>query len=201
MFAQNVFVLTTLLFSAAAAQAAPVLTLTPSGNVVGLPGNTVGWGFSITNDSGYIEITSAQFCLDPLALPACSLPTIGTFNDFISAFGSVVVGPPGGTLPETVSQAFDAVLFRGVGSFDIAPGATMFTSNFGQIVLTYNVFDADPNSPAGANEIFTGQTMTASAFVNVDRDLVSTQVPEPSALALASAGLALLWKARRNGHQ
>src|SRR6188508_1868977 len=62
------------------ASSAPVLTLWEPG-ITGEPGQQIGWGFSITNDSNYIEITSAQFCLDPVAFPACTQPIQGTFTD------------------------------------------------------------------------------------------------------------------------
>ena len=77
------------------AQGAVILTLIPTGgNLSGTPGSTVGWGFSISNDTDYLLVSSADFC-SGAALPPCPL-FIGTFDDFIAAqhpLDPVVVGP------------------------------------------------------------------------------------------------------------
>ena len=82
-----------------------------------LPGEISGWGFVIANDTNYIEITSAQYCVNPVSFPACTPPTLGTFTDFISGFNDIIVGPTGGTLPSSVAQAFHLPAHQKVGSF------------------------------------------------------------------------------------
>ena len=48
---------------ACTAAAGSTLVLTPAGDISGLSGATVGWGFTIANPgSTWIEITSAAFC-------------------------------------------------------------------------------------------------------------------------------------------
>src|SRR5579872_767247 len=117
--------------------AGPVLTLTPSGDLIGTPGSTVGWGFTITNDADYVEITSAQYCVNPVNFPlVCNSSALGSFTDFISQFNDIIVGPPGGTDPSTVSQNFDPVGLTGIGSFAIDNGASIGAGDQGQIVLT-----------------------------------------------------------------
>ena len=191
-FAASLFAL----FMAMPGWSTPVLTLLPSGSIGGLPGQQIGWGFSITNDADYIEITSAQFCLTPVSFPACAEPMQGLFTDFISQFNSIIVGNPGGTLPDTVSQDFDAILLTGVGSFDIAPGAPFYSADFGQIVLTYNVYDADPDGVDGANQLLSDQVLLASAAVFVTDQPVMEPVPEPSSVLLAAGGVLALLASR-----
>jgi hypothetical protein len=173
---------------AGAVSAGPVFTITPSGDVSGAPGSTVGWGFTITNDTDYIEITSAQYCVNPVSFPLVCTPSgLGTFNDFISQFNDIIVGPPGGTDPTSVSQDFDPILMTGVGSFVIDPGAS--GGDAGQIVLTYNVTDLDPNDP-NAVTLGTDLVLSANASVNVS-------TPEPGTAGLIFLALAGLGVARR----
>lgn len=175
--------------------AAPILTLIPSTARSGPPGSTIGWGFTIQNDSNYIEITSAQFCLNPVISPACTPSTIGTFTDIISQFGNdIIVGPPGGTLPSSITEPyeFDALAQTGVGNLAIDPLAMAGTTDFGEIVLTYNLFDQDPNN--GGNEIGTDLVMTANTSVTVSP---ATATPEPATSSLAGLALAALAMARR----
>ena len=185
------------MFVTVPAWSTPILTLLPSGNISGPQGGQIGWGFSITNDADYIEITGAQFCLNPVSFPACTEPVQGIFTDFISQFNSIVVGNPGGTLSDTVTQAFDATLLTGVGSFDIAAGAPIFSVDFGQIVLTYNVFDGDPNGTEPVNQLFFDQTLFASATVTVTDEPPVTGVPEPSSFLLATGGVLVLLASRK----
>ena len=97
--------------AAIASHAATFLTLTPSGSVSGLPGSTVGWGFSLVNTTNFLVVTSANFCLNPLNPPACTTasPSVGVFHDFISTQpNAVIVGPA----PEstTVAQTFNSYI-------------------------------------------------------------------------------------------
>jgi len=173
---KSVFLLFAAGFLVLPARGGPILTLLPSGDLTGSPSDLIGWGFSITNDADYIEITSSQFCLSPVSFPACTLPEEGTFMDFISQYNDIVVGYPGGTDPDTVSQNFDPTLLTGIGSFDIAPTAPFSAEDVGQIVLTYDVYDADPNTSPDANLLFTDLVLTANATVTVEEPATT---PEP----------------------
>ena len=99
-------------------------------------------------------------------------------------------------MPSTVSQAFNLAGSTGVGSFAIAPLAPMNSFNLGQIVLTYNVFDADPNNPA-AKLLQVDQIVSANAEIFVtDTPPVST--PEPATFCGGFAALAVaLLRVRR----
>src|SRR5947207_387067 len=76
-----------------------VLTLTSSSNVTGRPGETVGWGFSLTSDPvNWISVTAAFPIVE-------SDPSIGFFTDFIGPQG----GPVSFAIPAGAAwaQAFD----------------------------------------------------------------------------------------------
>jgi hypothetical protein len=142
----------------------------------------VGWGFSIQNDSptNWIEITSSQFCVGSFSVTpvvACpDLPVTGTYFDVI-ALNDAIIGPGA-----TLTQAVDLVGFTsGLGYFVVGTSG----SDVGQIVVTFDVYDGDPNS--GGLQIFPSPTpLTADASVTVDGVLV----PEPA--TAGSAALAML---------
>jgi hypothetical protein len=159
---------------------AATLTLDPlNGQLFGSPGDTVGWGFTITNSTDYLLVTSAAF--DPPS-------GVGTFTDFISADNFIVVGPS----PEStsVSQAFDPTAMSGIGSFTISGSALPGDSATGQIVLTYDLFRLSPNDPnfnPDTDLITTDNTLSADASVTVAG---GAAVPEPRGSTLM--GLVLL---------
>lgn len=172
--------------------ASPSIVLDPAfGNLAGLPGSIVGWGFIITNDFGYIEFNSAQFCVSPVSLPACTAPSTGVFTDIIAGFNDVIVGPAGGTLfPPSVTMAYDPNLMTGIGSFQFDPSVAIGLSDFGALILSYTLTDIDPNDP-NAHRLGTG-VLTANASVTV-------AVPEPGTagiLALILSGFAVLHRKR-----
>src|SRR5947207_12671115 len=110
----------------AALSAGPLLTLNPVGPLVGPPGSTVGWGFTLTNDVNWIEVVQAQFCLDfPLGNPCFSASS--QFFDIISnPPQDVIVGPAG-----SVTQPYNPGSNLGLGSFTIDPGAAPGSSVVG----------------------------------------------------------------------
>ena len=177
--------------AASALMALPILTLDPSGARSGAPGLTVGWGFTLTNDVNWIEVVQAQLCLDsPLNNP-CFNPS-PQFVDIISSPpNDVIVGPSG-----SVSQPYAPLSLMGLGSFLIAPGAIAGSSVVGNILLTYNVFDGDPNGNGA--QIGFNQAISSAASVTV----TGGAVPEPatwglSGIALVGFGVRRLrWLAR-----
>jgi MYXO-CTERM domain-containing protein len=176
--------------AASALMAGPILTPSPSGALSGTPGSTVGWGFTLTNDVNWIEVVQAQFCLDsPLSNP-CFLAS-AQFVDIISnPPNDVIVGPSG-----SASQPYAPLSFMGLGSFLIAPGAVPGSSVVGNILLTYNEFDGDPNQ--GGNQIGFNEAISASASVTA----AGSAVPEPATWGLAAIALAGLGarRLRRRG--
>jgi hypothetical protein len=181
-------------------QGAPVLTLDPaSGMISGTQGETIGWGFTITNTANYLEVTSSAFCLNPVSTPFCTPPTIGAYTDIISSESTpVVVGPS----PEStsVTQSFNAMTPTGVGSFQISGSAVNGSTNEGEIVLTYDLFSVSPNAPnfnPTLDTISTDNFLTTAAGVAVS----AVTIPEPGPLAFVAIGLAALiasrWRAKQ----
>jgi PEP-CTERM motif len=158
-------------------RANPILMLNPAdGAVSASPGQTVGWGFTLINDSGYLLVTSADYIT--------STP-IGIFTDFISAFNFIVVGPA----PEDplVTQSFDNVAFTGIGSYQIDPGTPLGALSTGIIRLTYDLYSVSPNDAAfdpGSDLLASGNVLDASASVQA-----AGSVPEPSTWLLIGCGL------------
>jgi len=175
-----------LLVTGITASADPTFTLTPSGTVSGLPGDTVGWGYSIDNDSIYsLIVTKSDFCepgQDPL-FTTCT-QALGTYSDFIAQNGTLIA--PG----TTGSQSFDASSSSGVGEYVIDPSATPGQSDVGSIVVEYQLFDDNFDQIGGTIEL------SAAAEVDVTGTGPSP-VPEPATEGLVVAGLLLVALAYR----
>jgi len=184
-------------------QAGPVLTLTPAGGTIsGTQGATVGWGFTIANSSNFLEVTSSEFCLNPVSLPFCTGSTLGTYTDIISSeFNPVVVGPT----PESssITQNYSLAMQTGAGSFKIASSAKNGSISNGEMVLTYDLFSVSPNDPSfdpNLDTISTDNFLTAAAAIAVNPQTVT---PEPASFGLAlvgciSGGLLFLARAKRS---
>ena len=100
-------------------------------------------------------------------------------------------------MPATVSQAFNLAGSRGIGSFAINPLTPLNSFNLGQIVLTYNVFDADPNNPA-ANLLQVDQVGSTNAEIFAT-DTPPDLTPEPATFFTAFTALAfVVFRVRRS---
>jgi hypothetical protein len=167
----------------------------PSGTVSGLPGSTVGWGFTLTNDtSDYLLVANSYFCEpgeDPTLFDCQPALGASTYDDFIASNSTEV------TPDSSVAQSFDASSFTGVGEYNIDPLATAGQSDTGTVVVVYDLYSADP---FGLNcnfcQIGGDQEVVAAAEVQVTGPI--SVVPEPSSLAfLAFALTALVWRRAR----
>src|ERR1700730_4102365 len=146
------------------------LTLDPTnGALTGPAGSTVGWGFTFTNlGSDFAVITSTDFCVGVITSPCGT--SFGTYTD-LAGPQFVPVGPP----PESSSfaEVFNNSLGTGLGSFLIDPAAT--GTVIGQILLSFDLFNVDPNSLGFdplVDTISFGNLLTASASVTVGTQAV-----------------------------
>jgi hypothetical protein len=123
-------------------------------------------------------VVQAEFCLDfPLSNP-CFNPSVQFFDIISNPPNDVIVGPSG-----SASQPYNPGSNMGLGSFHINPAAANGSSVVGNILLTYNTFDADPNN--GGNQIGFNNAISAPASV-------TAIAPEPATLGLVGFALAAL---------
>jgi hypothetical protein len=152
-------------------------TLPGSGVLTGAPGETVGWGFSSTNDDFFQSISFSQSILVNE-----TNPLLGIYIDLI--------GPQGGPVNfavdagQTWSEGFSNVNQVGLGTFTIDPGAAPGSSDSGSIRVFFNFADSTPGS------------IDVPFFVFVAGD----SVPEPvTGWMILLGGTGMVLRRTRNG--
>lgn len=172
-----------LLLSAFAA-AAPMITLDPpSGNITGLPGETVGWGFRVTADTNEWIAFVGSFLLFE------SDPGIGVYEDLIGSKGGPVNGvlSPGSPVWE---ESFDYAQGLGLGAYAIAPLAPVGSVNRARLFVLYERFSQDPS--------VCEDCLLGSGELTADVGVTVGEIPEPGTMSLvAAAALALFAVQRR----
>jgi len=178
---------------APAARAGTVITLDPPGGAIsGAPGDTVGWGFALTNGSNWISIDSVTIENETSPLGGAS----GGFTSYMDLLGGLTnaVTPPGQTWTLPFSPGSPGT---GVGQYAIDPGTPLGASDSGDFVIFYDEFSADPNSCGGCYvdtlQLFDANG-NAPAFTI---DVSASATPEPSAAVLVLIGGAVALLARR----
>lgn len=166
---------------AATCGGAPILTLTPPATISGSPGSTIGWGFSINNDTAQCLVVSS-------VTPTGFNSPVGAFSNFIAAQNFYVVNP-NTTLPE----AFNNATQQGFGRFVIGPLASPGNSTAETFDALYDLYAADPNVDPSKVTPENGFARL-SATVNV---VASTGIPEPASLPLAGSGVLAMLLRRR----
>jgi hypothetical protein len=142
-------------------------TLPASGAISGPPGSTVGWGYTITNNSASYWLVTTGVSADPFVN--------GTPNAGIFDFPAVAP-------LSTLTVAYDPSNFLGLFEFTWDPNAPVGFVNMGTFVVTGEFWDNDPF--LGGN--FFDFAPDASAAYSV----TATAVPEPSTLLLLATGVA-----------
>lgn len=190
LFMNAVVLAAATLVSSPVASADPILTLNPV-VISGTPGQTIGWGFTLTPDSlYYISISSAFIDTE-------SNPAVGFFTDWISLAG----GPSSGVLAPGGSdwvQAYSASLGTGFGQYAIDSNALPGDSTTGTFLVIYSRYSGDPNS---CGSCFVDSQFLSPLFqVNVTATDVSG-VPEPGWTATLGVGMILGVAAWRRARQ
>ena len=154
------------------------LSLNPSSGLVsGNAGQTVGWGFTLTNSGDvFAVVTSADFCGAVISSP-CST-ALGTFTDFIAQSNFTAINAHG-----SVTAVFNPASHTGVGSYTINPGALSGSSFLGQVVVTYDTF----SDASLSNQISSDIRLSAPASVSV-----TVATPEPMSVGLVPLGILAL---------
>jgi hypothetical protein len=168
------------------------LSLDPSGGTVsGVPGDTVGWGYTLDNNTGdYLLVSYSAFCEagEDLLFTGCS-PNLGasTYTDFTSS-NFILIDPGGSAI-----ASFDPTTLSGVGEYSIDPTITSGTDS-GNIMVVYDLYDADP-TVGPANEVCQSAFVCdweVSAAAEVVVTSGTSTVPEPRLALLLCFGLAAL---------
>jgi len=173
---------------------AATLTVVPSA-LFGAPGDTVGWGFTITsptipNGNGtitpWVLVSNADFIPDPGQFP------VGVFMPFITLPQNFqVIGPDTGNgEADPWSQPFDNLAQTGFGAYAINSFQSPGDEVTGELVLMFDMFRRSPNDPAFdpvTDTIAVGETATANVSVTVTGGV--TEAPEPAVIWSCGAGL------------
>jgi hypothetical protein len=174
-----------MLAGVATAGALPVLTFTldpVNGLLAGQAGTSVGWGFTLSTDSGFVTIESFTFG---------DLTPIGIFST------------PG--VPSTVASAGSPITTPWIQDiaglqYDISASSVLGASTLGVMTVIYDAY-----SDAGlTNQIVFGDSVNAqfnSTDVMAEVDVngaAPSNVPEPGTMALAAFGAAILLRKRRS---
>ncbi|MEQ1946476.1 MAG: PEP-CTERM sorting domain-containing protein [Bryobacteraceae bacterium] len=170
-------------------------SFTVDANVSGTPGSTVGWGFNLSNDTGFLVVTGTGMCTDSSSVAACLGSPVAEYTDFLATNTFSVVGPS----PEspTLNQSYVQGV-SGLGSFLIPDWATPSYSWSPTLYLTYDVYSVSPNDLAfnpDTDILSLGQTLLSTSNISV------TSVPEPTTLSSVALAFVALggwtWSKRR----
>jgi PEP-CTERM motif len=145
-------------------------------DISGSPGETIGWGYSITNNSttDYLDISNVD----------SSLFTIGTADNTPFIFSFVTIAPGA-----TETQAYDPANLLGLFEVAIDPNATLGAMDSGHFGL-YGAF-CDPSDPTCAekqNDV-TPELLAKGDYSATVTSPGGTPIPEPSSVLLLLSGL------------
>jgi hypothetical protein len=184
-----------LMLMAAAPALASYITLGNNGLVIGAPGDTVGWDFTIVNNSAYwMVITGVQTFGETLPLGPGSLSGFENYADLNfgpeDTDGFFVILPNGGVWQQTFSVAD----FTGLGAYPIDPGVLPPAQDAGVFLVYYSLYDSEDQS----NEVFNHVQLCTADLCTGDNAPsfeinVQGAAPEPGTVFLSGAALLLVF--------
>ena len=168
-------VLWTILFAATTyADTFTFSTIPASGSLSAAAGSTVGWGYSITNNSQdlWLEFTN-----------------IGTDAAFTNGFSNpIVFNFPLVAPNSTLTQVYDGI--NGLYEFTWSAGAPAGTSNSGNFVLNGDWLSPDPlDASAPGESLESISEFKVPYSVTVPASCECTPVPEGSSLPMLACGV------------
>ena len=199
--------LLTIIIVLAMANVAAAATLTLDSNTLyGMPGDTVGFGGTITatpdaydTSTPFLVLNEVQFVLDLGTFP------VGVFDPIITS-NYVVIGPDSGNGEvNPYTQHFDLSQGTGIGSYQINTFQSVGDTATGNLVISYSEFNVSPNDPSfdPINDALAGGallTLSTPVTVTVGAPSPSSSAaPEGSTLvmSLLGAGFVFLGLGRR----
>jgi hypothetical protein len=196
-----------LLLLSAAPAFASYITLGNNGVVTGAPGDTVGWDFTIVNNSVYwMVITGVQTSSETLPLGAGST---SSFQDYAGLMGGpdtynfAIPPPPGLGGPVDGGEwleTFSVLNFTGLGAYSIDPGVVPPAQDTGVFLVYYSLYTGEDQSSEVQDhvQLCTADVCSGSNAPTFEID-VQDAVPEPSTVFLTGAALlAAVAKLRRS---
>jgi hypothetical protein len=148
------------------------------GNISGVAGSTIGWGYTITNQSA----------TDWLVLTNINSDVFQNGTPF-SVFDFPELAPGA-----TATLAFDPVLLTGLFALTWDTTAPVGFVTSGSFDVSAEFWDGDPN--AGGNFVANADDQSATYSATVTSSAVG--VPEPCTALLALAGIGMLGLKRRS---
>lgn len=156
-----------------AADSISFTALPPGGSVSGPAGSTVGWGYSITNNSAADWFVSTGLNPD---------------SSFLGGTPTLLFGFPDVAPGATAMETFDPV--NGIGLYEFAwdLSAPAKDTNSGNFVLSGQWWGGDPVNGGNfiANAVDTSAAYSATVSSN------SSSAPEPSSVVMMWGGLGIL---------
>jgi hypothetical protein len=159
------------------------LSLPPSATVQAQAGDTVGWGYLLTDNRGYSVPTFSEFTPDS---------AFGLYFDFVSLPQNFVVVTPVAAGGEFYNQTNET----GAGEFFTDPTTPDGTVIHGTITLHYDLYS---NNPDVNPDSFVSGDNTVSANVAITVTGLQ-ETPEPVTFGLMGVALGLL-ASRRLAHR
>jgi hypothetical protein len=182
------------LFFMGSSEAGPAFTLSllPGASIQGNPGDTIGWGYSITNNSAdYLLATNlgaGLFTSGMTPLVIFDFPEVAPNSTVTLDFSTVVTGtcsaPPCGIYEVALSSS-------------IAPATTVT----GLFDVTAELYNGDPFN--GGTDLMASVDLTASYSAAASTPFTGVPEPAPFAEILGALAALIAWKARkfkRNGN-